>query len=58
MFRDVLSLVSGKARRGGGTPVDEEQRRMKPKSKRRCPIMNRHGMLVCNHAVRQDLPEG
>jgi hypothetical protein len=34
IFRDILSVASGKARRGIGTRVDEEPRRMKPKSKR------------------------
>jgi hypothetical protein len=42
IFRDELSLVSGKARRGDGTPVDEEQRRMKPKSIRPFGLRRQH----------------
>jgi hypothetical protein len=42
IFRDVLSLVSGKARRGDGTTVDEEKRRMKPKSKRPFGLRRQH----------------
>jgi hypothetical protein len=55
---DDLTFVSGKARRGDGTPVDGERRRRKPKSQRPFGLRRQHATCGSGPARRGFRPGG